>query len=63
MLEQWILAFALMLVIEGALYALFPDLIRRAIAAALAAPVNTLRLGGAIAVAVGVFIVWLVKGI
>ncbi|MGC2525514.1 MAG: DUF2065 domain-containing protein, partial [Stellaceae bacterium] len=37
-------AFALVLVIEGCLYALFPEAMKRAAARALALPPHTLRL-------------------
>lgn len=62
MLDHVLIAGALMLVIEGTLYALFPDLMRKAIAAALDAPSETLRFGGVIAISIGVLVVWLVKG-
>ncbi|MDX5362330.1 MAG: DUF2065 domain-containing protein [Alphaproteobacteria bacterium] len=55
-------AFGLMLVIEGALYALFPGLPRRVIALVAATPEETVRrLGLGVAVA-GVALVWLVRG-
>lgn len=54
-------ALALMLVIEGVLYAAFPDAMRRAIAAALALPQSTLRTAGLVAAAVGVAAVWAIR--
>jgi hypothetical protein len=51
-----------MLVIEGALYALFPEGMRKAIEAALSAPIQNLRVAGLAAMALGVFIVWMVNG-
>jgi uncharacterized protein len=54
-------AFALVLVIEGALYALFPDGMRRAAARAVAMPPQTLRLAGLAAACAGVALVWLVR--
>ena len=54
-------ALALVLVIEGALYALFPDGMRRAAARALAVPPQTLRLAGLAAACAGVVLVWLVR--
>lgn len=62
MVEQFIVALALVLVIEGALYALFPEGMRKAIQAALSAPIQNLRVAGLAAMALGVFIVWMVKG-
>jgi uncharacterized protein len=50
-----------MLVIEGALYALFPDGMKRAAARALSVPPQTLRLAGLAAACAGVVLVWLVR--
>ncbi|MDW3206258.1 MAG: DUF2065 domain-containing protein [Alphaproteobacteria bacterium] len=55
-------AFGLVLVIEGLIYALFPGGMKRMMAAAMEMPPETLRRGGAIAVAAGVVIVWLIRG-
>jgi len=52
------LAFAL----EGAGYALAPDLMRRLYAIMLTEPVPRLRLMGLAAVALGVLIVWVIRG-
>jgi uncharacterized protein len=54
-------ALALVLVIEGALYTLFPEGMRRAAARALAVPPQTLRLAGLAAACAGVILVWLVR--
>lgn len=54
-------ALGLMLVIEGLLYALFPDVMRRAMAQLLAMPVNQIRMAALLSVALGVGLVWLVK--
>ena len=54
-------ALALVLVIEGALYALFPEGMKRAAARALAVPPQTLRLAGLAAACAGVVLVWLVR--
>lgn len=55
-------AIGLVLVLEGALYALFPDLMRRMAQQVLQTPGDTLRVAGVISVAVGVALVWLVRG-
>jgi hypothetical protein len=55
-------AIGLVLVIEGLLWALSPSLGRRLLEAAAGTPEQTLRLLGAIAIAVGVFVVWVVRG-
>jgi hypothetical protein len=49
-------------VIEGLLYALFPAAMRQALAAALALAPDRLRAVGLIAAAIGVGIVWLLRG-
>ncbi len=59
---ELVTALALVLVIEGAFYALFPNRMKRAIATLLGVPDGNLRLAGLIAVALGVGIVWLLRG-
>lgn len=54
-------ALALVLVIEGALYALFPEGMKRAAARALLVPSPALRMAGLAAACIGVVIVWLVR--
>ena len=54
-------ALALVLVIEGCLYALFPESMKRAAARALAVPPQALRAAGLAAACVGVALVWLVR--
>jgi uncharacterized protein len=54
-------AFALVLVIEGVLYALFPEGMKRAAARAMAIPPQALRLAGLAAVCIGVALVWLLR--
>ncbi len=54
-------AFALVLVIEGCLYALFPQAMKRAAARAVAIPPQALRMAGLAAACVGVALVWLVR--
>jgi hypothetical protein len=53
---------ALVLVVEGCLWALFPDAMRRAAARAMAMPTQTLRVGGLAFAVVGVLAVWLIRG-
>ncbi len=55
-------AVALALAIEGALYALFPDAMKRYMARILEQPAATLRTAGVLATALGVGIVWVVRG-
>jgi uncharacterized protein len=54
-------ALALVLVIEGVLYALFPEGMKRAAARAMAVPPQSLRIAGLAAVFLGVALVWLVR--
>jgi uncharacterized protein len=54
-------ALALVLVIEGVLYALAPERMRRVAARAAAVPTQTLRSAGLGAVCLGVVLVWLLR--
>lgn len=55
-------AVALVFVIEGVAYALFPDAAKKMMAIAIEQPSPTLRMFGLTAVALGVGLVWLVRG-
>jgi uncharacterized protein YjeT (DUF2065 family) len=55
-------AVGLVLVLEGAFYALFPDLMRRMAERVLETPGDTLRFMGVISAAIGVALVWWVRG-
>ena len=57
-----ITALGLAVAIEGVLYALFPDAMRKMMAMALSQPPSTIRATGLGAAILGVFIVWLVRG-
>lgn len=48
--------------IEGALYALFPEGMQRVMRTALETPASMLRNGGITALLIGFVIVWFVKG-
>jgi len=52
----------LVLVIEGLLWALAPRLGARLLEMISQTPESTVRTAGAVSVAIGVFIVWLVRG-
>jgi uncharacterized protein len=54
-------ALALVLVIEGTLYALFPEAMKRATSRALLLPSQALRVAGLAAACLGVVLVWLVR--
>jgi len=55
-------ALGLVLVIEGLIYALFPDGMQRAMRLMQEMPPASLRLAGLVAATVGVVVVWLVRG-
>ncbi|PKQ04637.1 MAG: DUF2065 domain-containing protein [Alphaproteobacteria bacterium HGW-Alphaproteobacteria-12] len=55
-------ALGLAIALEGALYAGFPRAMRRALASVSDQPDQALRIGGLVALALGVAIVWLVRG-
>jgi uncharacterized protein len=55
-------AVALVLVLEGLLWAISPGAMKRAAALALGLADEKLRLGGVLAVALGVLLVWVVRG-
>jgi hypothetical protein len=55
-------ALGLVLAIEGTLYALAPNAMRDMMAKMMSTPPETLRMAGLFAVALGVGIVWLVRG-
>ena len=61
-MKDLLTALALVLVIEGALYALFPVRMRELIVALMDLPDTLVRRSGLSAVVLGVFLVWLIRG-
>ncbi len=55
-------ALGLVLALEGALYALFPEFMKRMAAQVIEAPGDSLRIAGLISAASGVAVVYLVHG-
>ena len=55
-------ALALILVIEGAMYALFPEAMKRFLAQVMALPASSLRGAGLASAIAGVALVWLLRG-
>lgn len=55
-------AVGLVLVIEGVVWASFPDLALRFLTAAAETPRDVLRWAGAAAAALGVLVIWFVRG-
>jgi len=60
-LSDLVTALGLVLVIEGLVLALAPDVLKRMLAQILLRPPQALRLGGLIFATIGVAIVWLVR--
>lgn len=60
MQDLWV-ALGLVLVIEGVLYALFPEKMLKALDQIRQLPPATLRVTGILAVAIGWLVVWLVR--
>jgi hypothetical protein len=61
-MSDLVVAFGLVLVIEGLLWALSPALGRRLLAVAAATPEDSLRKAGWVAVGIGALVVWIVRG-
>jgi uncharacterized protein YjeT (DUF2065 family) len=61
-MKDFVTALALALVIEGALYALFPGPMRRTIVRVASMPSDALRISGLAAACIGVAAVWLIRG-
>lgn len=61
-MNDLLVAVGLVLVIEGLLWALSPNIGTQLLEAAVRTPTSTLRAYGWTAVAVGLVIVWLVRG-
>lgn len=55
-------AAALVLVIEGVLWALFPNGMKQAAARAIVLDAGILRTGGLLFASIGVLVVWLIRG-
>ena len=60
-MNEFVVAAGLVLALEGALYALFPEFMKRLAAQALEMPGDTLRVIGVISAGLGVGLVWLVR--
>ncbi|MDA1091076.1 MAG: DUF2065 domain-containing protein [Proteobacteria bacterium] len=55
-------ALGLAIAIEGMIYALFPEAMKRMMAAVMVQPAGGIRIAGLGAAVAGVFILWLVRG-
>ena len=61
-MQDFLAAIGLVFVIEGLVYGGFPALARKLATEVLSVPENVLRIVGLMAIAIGVGIVWLVRG-
>ncbi len=61
-MSDLIVAIGLVLAIEGLIFAAFPEAAKRLAASALETPDGALRAAGMVSAAIGVVIVWLVRG-
>lgn len=61
-MDDLIVGVGLVLVIEGLLWALFPNIAGRLLEFAAQSTESGLRTGGAVAVALGVLTIWLIRG-
>jgi uncharacterized protein len=61
-MKEFLQALALVLVIEGVLYALFPAGLKRMMARAANVSDDALRVAGLLACAAGVAAIWLIRG-
>ncbi len=60
--EILLTALALAVALEGIVYALFPDAMKRMMARVIGQPSAGIRTAGLIAAVTGVFVLWLVRG-
>jgi uncharacterized protein len=61
-MSDFLAALGLVFVIEGLLFAAFPDAARRAVATILDTPDQTVRTIGIVSAFLGLAVVWLVRG-
>ena len=61
MVSELVVAFGLILVIEGVLYSLFPAAMKRMLEQIQTLPVSVLRSAGLFSAVLGVLIVWLMR--
>jgi hypothetical protein len=62
-MDDFLTALGLAIAIEGLAYALFPQPMKKMLLQVLAQPLSSLRVAGVVAAALGVAIIWLVRGI
>lgn len=60
-MTELVIAFGRVLALEGAVYALFPDAMRKMVARVLQEPTERVRYFGILTAAIGVGLVWLTR--
>lgn len=61
-MSDFVVALGLVFVIEGVIFAAFPETTKRAIATVLQTPDTVLRIVGVVSALCGVILVWLIRG-
>jgi uncharacterized protein len=61
-MQDFLVAIGLVLAIEGMIFAAVPRAAKRVVARTLETPETTLRIAGVVCAAVGVLVVWAVRG-
>jgi len=61
-MTDFIVALGLVFVIEGIVFAAFPQIAKRAVGAVTEAPESTLRAVGLFSALIGLIVVWLMRG-
>jgi hypothetical protein len=61
-MSDFVVALGLVFVIEGVIFAAFPEITKRAIATVLQTPDTVLRIVGVVSALCGVILVWLIRG-
>jgi uncharacterized protein YjeT (DUF2065 family) len=61
-MQDFLVALGLVFIIEGLVFAAFPGPAKRAVVVVLSTPENALRLVGIVSAALGLALIWLVRG-
>ena len=61
-MSDFLAALGLVLVLEGLLFAAFPDFAKRAMESVMQAPDNMLRIVGLASALLGIALIWIVRG-
>jgi hypothetical protein len=61
-MSDFLVAIGLLFAIEGLMFAAFPGAVKQAMASVLETPDHLLRMIGVVCAAIGVVLVWLVRG-